>query len=79
MLTKLAIEKMVEEAKSPEGMKLLHDIVFLGNTALALYEKLERLDEFASWAQQTVHRAYHDGPLETCPKDVCASYRAYKP
>ena len=36
--------------------------------------------EMIRWLMQTVHRAYHadhDGLMETCPKDLCASTRQF--
>jgi len=36
--------------------------------------------DFVAWLAQTVHQAYHtdhEGTWHTCPKDICASTRAW--
>ena len=32
---------------------------------------VSRLQELLLWVRQTVHRAHHSGPIETCPKNTC--------
>lgn len=43
---------------------------------VALTAERVRLRELLDWLAQTVHRAHHEGPLDTCEKATCQTARA---
>ena len=40
-----------------------------------LIAEVERLRGELDWHRQTVHRAHHDQPMETCEKNTCQGAR----
>lgn len=45
-------------------------------TWVAANARAERYREALDWVMQTVHRAHHDEPLESCPKSTCTYARS---
>lgn len=62
-----------------EAVQELDEAVRVIGPIAAEYQTIgDRLDELAKaldWIVQTVHRAHHEGPLESCGKATCEHAR----